>query len=101
MSLQTQNMTTVEYTSLDKNNLINVWPNPFSGNDLNIQLNVRNIKSGMIQLVGLTGEIIVQETINQNRQTIRFEGLSELPSGVYFLRVVADNRAEVAKIVKQ
>ncbi len=98
--LANSNMTTVEYTSLADNDLINAWPNPFSGNNLNIALNVSNITNGMIQLVDLTGNIIQQETISNSRKTIRFENLSDLPSGIYFLRVVADNRAEVAKIVK-
>ena len=99
--LANSNMTTVEYISLESDILINAWPNPFYGDRLNITINTRNLNNGTLQLVDISGNILAQEEISSSRKSLVLNDLEDLPAGIYFIKVIADSRAEVAKLVKQ
>ena len=99
--LANSNMTTVEYIALKSDILIKAWPNPFKGDRLNVAVNTLNISTGTVQLVDVSGNILAQENIDSKRKSLVLNDLGELPAGIYFIKVIADNRTEVAKLVKQ
>lgn len=94
-------LTTVEYQTDKAENKISLWPNPFV-NDLNIQLLVKNSGIVQLELLNASGAIIVSRTVDlSSNQKISFENLSEIPKGVYFLRVTGEDWVEVERLIKQ
>ncbi|ANW95393.1 hypothetical protein AXE80_03470 [Wenyingzhuangia fucanilytica] len=81
-----------------KNNTLNnlsVYPVPTS-DVLNIQL--KSLESVHIDLLNLAGVKIISKEIKQNNSTIN---LSDLPSGIYLLRLNDGENISVKKIVKK
>jgi len=53
-----------------------------------------------VQIFNIQGEIMLQELITENKKSF-FINVNQLQSGVYLLKVEADNQISVAKFVKQ
>lgn len=97
-------MTTVEKLPADNGNLVRVWPNPFSSGNLNVKFT--NEVSGQvdIQLLSATGNLLNSQSmkVSVNSNTVDLSSnLTGLPGGIYFLRVITDDKIEVKRIVKQ
>lgn len=80
---------------------VKVYPNPNDGNfTIEIGLNQsRNLSIGLHDMVGK--QIWLDDAIGSTSQLRKQYDLSEMPNGVYFLRVFADNQMTVIKLIKQ
>ena len=76
-----------------------LYLNPTSGN-FSLELNVEStVDKITVDIYGIWGEKILTETLIGERKH-KFS-LSDMPSGVYFIRVITGDKAETVKIVKQ
>lgn len=85
-------------TTTSKNNItILVYPNPFS-NQVTISCNNEaGINGKTVKLYDVTGKLFIVQIINAQKTTIN---VSNLPSGMYFLKVEGGNAPKVFKLIK-
>lgn len=82
--------------------LISVSPNPFS-NRLNVYINIDSAENISIEIINMAGEIVLYRQYKITKFDKSFEltsGLNSLPQGLYFLKIVTNNRTSVVKIIK-
>ncbi len=82
---------------------VEVFPNPGRG-IYNLQFTIYNLGSGVIELVDINGrvlEIYNKRTIEQLNNEILQLDISNLPSGIYFIRISIEDQTIVKKIIKQ
>ncbi|MDY6801095.1 MAG: alpha-amylase family glycosyl hydrolase [Bacteroidota bacterium] len=77
---------------------INVYPNPSSGI---FYFDIREIKSqqGELYLYDMKGQQVFSRSID-GQDIVRYDS-SEIPSGIYFFRIVADKSIYTGKILKR
>ena len=80
----------------EKENHLLVYPNPFN-NELTINYELKNNKAILV-IYNLVGKQILTQTITQNNTTIN---LSNLVSGIYFLKVTDGSNLITRKVIKQ
>ncbi len=78
--------------------IIQVFPNPFSGNQLHLHL---TSKVQSVRLFDVRGQLIRQQAVNQYVDGNYEWLLPNLPAGVYWLMVNAEGRYWAKKIVKK
>ncbi len=86
-------------SSTTKTNItISVYPNPFT-NQVTISYN-NEIDAGgkTVKLYDITGKLFIVQTITAQKTSLN---VSNLPSGMYFLKVEGGNAPKVFKLVKQ
>lgn len=79
-----------------KTDLINIFPNPSSS-----KLNIESIdinKEMIITILNINGQEIIYRSIKDKKFQI---DISNLNSGIYFLKIVIDNKVEFKKIIKK
>ena len=71
-------------------NTIKIYPNPFSSE---LQINLNNISSNYSKFVlyDISGKTVKTSKLNAESDVITIKNLSELPSGVYVLKLFGDN----------
>ena len=74
---------------------ISIYPNPSNG-EFTVEL--ANGLSKAINVTDITGRIVLTTTSVLDNVTIN---ISTLVNGIYFIKVISNNKAEVIKIVKQ
>lgn len=86
-------------SSTTANNItVSVYPNPFS-NQVNISCkNEVDINGKTIKLYDVTGKLFLTQVITTQKTSIN---VSNLPSGMYFLKVEGGNAPKVFKLIKQ
>lgn len=83
---------------LDKNNIVSVFPNPFS-NMINVEIDTDQNNNYIIEIYNSLGIVLVNSTLNKGVNKIE---MSELSSGVYFYKVIGNNRiVKSGKLVSQ
>jgi hypothetical protein len=87
---------TFEYSpivSIDWENqtAITLFPNPTDG-----QLNVSGVSTGVVQVINSIGAIVKTVNLNDNGFDI-----SELPAGLYWMKIQAEDRQLSTTILKQ
>lgn len=83
-------------------NFVAVYPNPFN-NKLEIEINTDSAETISIELVSITGNIIFRkhfDVLNSNKKIILTSELASIQQGVYFLKVVAQNKTRIVKVIK-
>ncbi len=80
---------------------LNIFPNPFSEN-INIIFYSGSAKTVSIIIYDATGRIILEERypVNNGYNEIIKDNLSDLSSGIYFLRVQSENTFFIHKLIK-
>ncbi len=73
---------------------ITIYPNPVS-DILNIDLQSSTIEKGMIQIINTLGQVILSELFTSNNLKIN---TSNIISGVYFVKITAENKQVVKRI---
>lgn len=84
------------YTNIDKingNNIIVLYPNP--SND---KIEIEGLQTGQIEIVDLNGRVIENKKISDTKISI---DISTLSSGVYTIRIKADDGIIIKKLVKE
>jgi len=80
----------------ENQNLINAYPNPF-GNYLNVELEPEYKEIEIFNLKGLT---VYSQKLTQNINQIFKIELSNLDSGIYFLKVKTNDNYLIRKLIK-
>jgi subtilisin family serine protease len=93
-------LTIIESPAEELSAIGKVYPNPFSS-AVNLALDVDYSGIIQVQVIDLTGRILKQEELMvNNNSVINLNDLSELPGGIYTMRVLMDNQAYTQKLVK-
>ncbi|MBS1652801.1 MAG: T9SS type A sorting domain-containing protein [Bacteroidetes bacterium] len=86
-------------TSISKlaqgNATINLFPNPSNGKFV---VEMSNANNASVQVLDLTGRILLNTTMNNNALEI---DLSNYSNGVYYIRINSNNQLHVLKAIKQ
>jgi hypothetical protein len=85
----------------NKKSLVTVYPNPFK-NTFNVVVDVLNTSNVLISVYDITGKLVEEKSIPQAEAgSFKYTSASELQSGMYFVKVQANNKQEVIKIIAQ
>ena len=82
----------VEFTKIE------LYPNPAS-NDLNFHRLTNSIQSSDIEIFGMNGKLVFQERINNSSEYTTID-ISQIPIGVYVLKVINGNSVSTMKFSK-
>jgi subtilisin family serine protease len=95
-------LTTIERKLGENESLLYVYPNPFK-NNLSIDILDTAGETVRVELISMTGELIFTKMLElqSGSNTHTFNKLNHLVKGVYFLRVVSNDRVAVRRIIKQ
>ena len=94
-------LTTIERKLSEDESLVHVYPNPFK-QSLNIEIQDVAGETLKLELISMTGELILSETVQlQSGKVHAFGKLDQLVKGVYFLRIVSNDQVAVRRLVKQ
>ncbi len=79
---------------------VSVYPNPATDN-LNIDITTEKSSNPEVQILNSFGQVVYSEiyTINSGQNTVKMN-ISELPSGIYFVRATFGNESIIKKFVK-
>jgi hypothetical protein len=84
--------------AVTSNAFFHIYPNPTNGNFTLVQKGERTYGNIRVEVYSMSGEKVHNESMNgQKRHEFRFIGM---PSGLYFVKVVADDYVETMKLVK-
>ncbi len=86
-----------QYSSED-NDFATVYPNPFAS-ELNVQFNEK-FAYATLSLMTIDGKVIANELLNGSTDASYNYNWSFLPSGIYFVKIVSDEKTIVKKIQK-
>lgn len=86
--------TGINETSSDKN-IFNIYPNPSKGL---ININSSDLKAEHIEVYNITGKIVYQRS-NESGNDLSSINLSELPEGIYTIKVSGGGKEQVQRIV--
>ncbi len=75
-------------------------PNPTSGNAL-LEVEFRKIVDAKVQVFNVMGQLITEQNSRQLDNAQYELDLSNRPSGIYFVRITADNKTHTARLIKQ
>ena len=73
------------------------YPNPFS-DELNVELDVNNFKNTTITVINTVGEVISTQMAQSYINKIN---LSNLPAGLYFVRITSSEASYTQKVLKK
>jgi hypothetical protein len=79
-----------------KENELTVYPNPSNG-IVNVSFDINSYQK--VELVDLTGKILLTKTIGKQANTINFD-ISDLSAGVYNIRLTGEGKLAIKQIVK-
>ncbi|MEE4256889.1 MAG: T9SS type A sorting domain-containing protein [Bacteroidales bacterium] len=82
--------------------IFSIYPNPCSG-VLHLQYSISDIRYSKIELVDISGKIVRSIEVNDQSpgQHHQAMGVSDLPTGMYFVKVVNGNNTAVKKLLIQ
>jgi hypothetical protein len=73
-----------------------IYPNPASGN---ITVQTSEISSrGHLSILNVNGQELLKQTINEFKTVV---DITNLNSGIYFVKVICDNTVQVEKLIKE
>jgi PKD repeat protein len=73
----------------------NVFPNPNSGR-FEIRLNNQYFQNATVSMMNIIGEVLVEKKIN-SKELVQFDA-SSFPSGVYYIKLQAENGTYIKKV---
>jgi serine protease AprX len=97
-------MTTIEKFPADNENLVRVWPNPFTSGNVTIQFSNEISGQVEVQLLNSTGKLLNMQSYKVSNKLNSIDmasNLSSLPAGIYFLKVISGDKIEVKRLIKQ
>lgn len=86
----------ISVLGIDKR-IINAYPNPVT-EVLQVNIEGRLAKGAVLELVDVTGRVVMSKVMNVNKTTLDMSGMA---SGVYLLRCSDDQEVSVIKITKR
>ena len=89
--------TDIQSTVSNQQLSISVYPNP-TGGMVNVELEILNDKNVSIQILNILGEVLMSESINTQHSTY---DIQHFATGVYFVKIIENNKQQVIKLIKQ
>jgi hypothetical protein len=75
-----------------------LFPNPTTGNFTLVQKGDRQFGTVKVEIYTMNGErVMTEQMIGEKKHEFRF---SEVPTGLYFVKIVADDYVETIKLIK-
>lgn len=96
-------LTTIENPIEENDKMLHTWPNPFKSS-LNIMINVLADQEVVIELLNMSGELIYKKKQYISAATNHFNtdwNWENLPPGIYFLKINANDGSDIEKLIKQ
>lgn len=87
----------VSVEELSQNNSLSIYPNP-SSNHITIEMPTTPSQNTVLTICNLNGQQLITQPITEPQTVV---DVSELPQGVYFVKVMDDERVMVGKVVKK
>lgn len=90
------------HSVLENNFEISAYPNPFE-TDLNIIINLKKNSLVSFSIIDLAGRVLFEEDageLNSGKHILRPDGISNLMSGMYFVKVISGESELVIPVVK-
>jgi hypothetical protein len=87
-----------EIPSISAQSFFKIYPNPTSGNFILEQKGDREFRNCKVEVYGMRGEKVAETLMNGERKHEFM--FADMPVGLYFIRVIADNEAETFKLIK-
>jgi hypothetical protein len=80
---------------------INAWPNPFS-QFINVSIESVTNSPATLMLYNALGKTVSQEKLqlHEGINRVNYHGIDHLPCGIYYLRVVHQDKTEYVKLIK-
>jgi len=75
---------------------LKIFPNPVKGGELNVIFNSNKDISGNLILFNYLGQPVLTEAVSEYRTTL---SVSDLPSGVYFLKIEQGRKSFTEKVI--
>lgn len=92
---------TNDVASVLPENAVSITPNPTSS-ELNVNIDLANPSDKVvIQVISLTGRVLVNETLDNVRYTNLTYDIAKYPAGNYFIKVATAAGTTIQKVVKQ
>lgn len=79
------------------NAFFSLFPNPTNGNFTLVQKGDHNLQNVTVEVFTLSGEKVLMERMAGQKREFRF---ADMPAGLYFVKVMADDYVETIKLVK-
>jgi hypothetical protein len=92
------NCSTLAVEDVQKQNGINVYPNPTSGFVTIQNKNNTNLKN--VEIYNSAGQLIQKFNLNNNTKNASLD-MSQLVNGTYVLKVVSDTESNTVKVIKK
>jgi hypothetical protein len=77
------------------NHEVSIYPNPTTGS---FTIDIGNFKQANLEIYNLSGQLILQKTFVDNTTHVN---LTNYPKGLYLVKIIADNKVTIEKIVYQ
>jgi hypothetical protein len=79
---------------------VTLSPNPTTGTAL-LDVDFAKITDAKIQIINIMGQVLNEQQSKQSNHAQFDLDLSDRPAGVYLIRITADNKTHVARLLKQ
>jgi hypothetical protein len=95
-------LTTIERKLGEEEMLLHVYPNPFN-QSLSVKIQSETVETVEVEIINITGELVFSEALQlQSGSNINaLNKIGQLVKGIYFLRIISNDRVLVRRIVKQ
>ncbi|PBQ34405.1 hypothetical protein CNR22_22375 [Sphingobacteriaceae bacterium] len=88
-------------TEMHNTSSVNVYPNPFKST-FNVKVEVETPGDVKISVIDITGKLVEEKNFEQAAMgTLSYTFASHLNSGMYFVKVQANNKQEVIKVISE
>ncbi|QNF34125.1 T9SS type A sorting domain-containing protein [Adhaeribacter swui] len=86
-------------TNQDTDKRVNVYPNPSTGKVF-LELSGFKGKRTEVQVTNVIGNVILRDSFNETEdQTLKVLDLSNVASGLYYVKLEADEYSEIRKVI--
>jgi hypothetical protein len=79
---------------------VSLAPNPTSGTAI-LNVDFSKITDSKIQVINIMGQVLNEQQSKQSEHAQFDLDLSDKPAGVYLIRITADNKTHIARLLKQ
>lgn len=76
---------------------LNIFPNPVTNNQINI--NSKNLNINTVKLYSISGKLVVNQSIDNNNDNIQINNLEALARGIYLLKIESKSTTIVKKVI--
>jgi len=87
----------ISVEEINMNNKVQIIPNPNSG-EFSVLISSNNFKSEEVRVFNIIGNLIASKSVQKNSNNIKVD-LKQLPSGVYFIRLIGESQIVTKRFV--